>query len=129
MATLESWLGENVETEEYRNRVRSVALGLGDLCACELEDLEEELNLASWPGLAKKRFLKAWRALKAAPGPQPAALPPADAAAAPAGTPSPPQPADDGYSSSSSEDNDVESVGLQFVPAPPGPPETQPVSA
>ena len=39
MPTLEDWLGENVETEEYRNRVRSVALGLGDLCACELEDL------------------------------------------------------------------------------------------
>ena len=89
MDSFEDWLNRNVETEAYRNRVRSVALGLGDLCACELEDLEEELNLASWPGLAKKRFLKAWRALKAAPGPQPAALPPAEAAAAPAGTPSP----------------------------------------
>ena len=47
MATLESWLGENVETEEYRNRVRSVALGLGDLCTCELEDLEEEGKTSS----------------------------------------------------------------------------------
>ena len=88
MPTLEDWLGENVETEENRDRVRSKASGLGDLLACGLEDLQEELDLASWPGLARKRFLNAWRALKAAPGPQPAALPPADPSA---GTPSPPR--------------------------------------
>ena len=80
MATLDRWLGENVETDENRDRVRSAASGLGDLRACGLEDLQEELDLASWPGLAKKRFLKAWRVLKAAPDPQPAALPPAEAA-------------------------------------------------
>ena len=39
MATLDRWLGENVETDENRDRVRSAASGLGDLRACELEDL------------------------------------------------------------------------------------------
>ena len=43
---LEDWLGENVETEENRDRVRSAASGLGDLRACELEDLQEALDLA-----------------------------------------------------------------------------------
>ena len=88
MATFADWVNENVGSEDLRAKVTAVAVCLDDLKACELEDLEEELNLASWPGLAKKRFLKAWRALKAAPGPQPAALPPADPSA---GTPSPPR--------------------------------------
>ncbi len=39
---LEDWLGENVETEENRDRVRSAASGLGDLRACELEDLQDD---------------------------------------------------------------------------------------
>ena len=30
---LENWLNRNVETEQYRSRVRCVALGLGDLKA------------------------------------------------------------------------------------------------
>ena len=33
MATLDRWLGENVETDENRDRVRSAASGLGDLRA------------------------------------------------------------------------------------------------
>ena len=101
----QSWLREHIDCDEYRDRVRSVALGLGDLRACELEDLEEALDLASWPVLAKKRFLKAWRELKEegaaapseeaprppsppSPGPQPAQ----EAAPAPA-PPAPPAPA------------------------------------
>ena len=100
MATLEDWLNRNVETEQYRSRVRCVALGLGDLCACELVDLEEDLDLASWPSLAKKRFLKAWRALKkegaAAPleeAPRPPSPPPPGppAQVAPAQSPDPPR--------------------------------------
>ena len=61
---LEEWLNRNVETEQYRSRVRCVALGLGDLCACELVDLEEDLDLASWPAAARIRFVRAWRELK-----------------------------------------------------------------
>ena len=88
MATFADWVNENVGSEDLRAKVTAVVVCLDDLKACELEDLEEELHLASWPGLARKRFLNAWRALKAAPGPQPAALPPADPSA---GTPSPPR--------------------------------------
>ena len=36
---LENWLNRNVETEQYRSRVRCVALGLGDLKACSEETL------------------------------------------------------------------------------------------
>ena len=36
---LENWLNRNVETEQYRSRVRCVALGLGDLKACSEEML------------------------------------------------------------------------------------------
>ena len=85
----QSWLRENIDCDEYRDRVRSVALGLGDLRACELEDLEEALDLASWPVLAKKRFLKAWRELKGEGAPAPS-----EEAPRPASPPSPgPRPA------------------------------------
>ena len=63
---MDAWLNENVETEEYRDRVRSVALGLGDLRACELADLEKALNLKKWPYLARIRFSKAWDDLQSA---------------------------------------------------------------
>ena len=46
----QSWLRENIDCDEYRDRVRSVALGLGDLRACELEDLEEALEPVSAHG-------------------------------------------------------------------------------
>ena len=42
---LEEWLNRNVETEQYRSRVRCVALGLGDLKACSEEMLSHALNL------------------------------------------------------------------------------------
>ena len=63
---MDAWLNKNVETEEYRERVRSVALGLGDLRACELADLEKALNLEEWPYLARIRFSKAWDDLQRA---------------------------------------------------------------
>ena len=63
---MDAWLNKNVETEEYRERVRSVALGLGDLRACGLADLEKALNLKKWPYLARVRFSKAWDDLQRA---------------------------------------------------------------
>ena len=90
---LENWLNRNVETEQYRSRVRCVALGLGDLKACSEEMLSHALNLDDWPLLARHRFLDAWRVLKAegaapapavaAPAPAPAAPPPEAAPALP----------------------------------------------
>ena len=85
---LENWLNRNVETEQYRSRVRCVALGLGDLKACSEEMLSHALNLDDWPLLARHRFLDAWRVLKAegaAPAPPEAApaLPPVVEAASP----------------------------------------------
>ena len=74
---LENWLNRNVETEQYRSRVRCVALGLGDLKACSEEMLSHALNLDDWPLLARHRFLDAWRVLKAegaAPAPAVAAV-------------------------------------------------------
>ena len=48
MDTFEDWLNRNVETEAYRNRVQSVALGLGDLCACELGGAARFLSSKRW---------------------------------------------------------------------------------
>ena len=81
---LENWLNRNVETEQYRSRVRCVALGLGDLKACSEEMLSHALNLDDWPLLARHRFLDAWRVLKAeGAAPAPAVAAPAPAPAAP----------------------------------------------
>ena len=41
---LEEWLNRNVETEQYRSRVRCVALGLGDLKACSEEMLSDAVR-------------------------------------------------------------------------------------
>ena len=46
---LEDWLNENVETEQYRSRVRCVALGLGDLKACSEEMLSHALGMPHLP--------------------------------------------------------------------------------
>ena len=115
---LEEWLNRNVETEQYRSRVRCVALGLGDLKACSEEMLSHALNLDDWPLLARHRFLDAWRVLKAeGAAPAPAVAAPAPAAPSPDGE----APADDAPPSSLKRDIH-RSGGLERLSARSAPP-------
>lgn len=59
---LEAWLVENVEAER-RAAVRGAADCLDDLQGCDLEDLDEALELQTWPAPAREKFLDAWHAL------------------------------------------------------------------
>ena len=61
---LDAWLAEHVACEKRRAEARATVDCLSDFRVASLEDLEDELGLASWPGLAKRRFLDAWRRLK-----------------------------------------------------------------
>ena len=61
---LDAWLAEHIVCEQRRAEVRATVDCLGDFRAVSLEALEDELGLASWPALPKRRFLDAWRRLK-----------------------------------------------------------------
>ena len=81
MDELDAWLGTSLGPENLRAEVRQACGGsLEDLRACELEDLESELSLSSWPPLERQRFLRAWRELRGeddvddAPAPPPIAF-------------------------------------------------------
>ena len=62
---LDAWLKEHVGSAERQAAVRAVADRLEDLTGCEYDDLDEALELATWPALTRKRFITAWRRLKA----------------------------------------------------------------
>ncbi len=62
---LDAWLKEHLGNVERQAKVRAVADRLEDLTGCEYDDLDEALELATWPNLTRKRFLTAWRRLKA----------------------------------------------------------------
>ena len=65
MDDLDAWLGTSLGPENLRAEVRQACGGsLEDLSSCELEDLESELSLSTWPNLERLRFLRAWRALR-----------------------------------------------------------------
>ena len=65
MDELDAWLGTSLGPENLRAEVRQACGGsLEDLRSCELEDLESELSLSTWPNLERLRFLRAWRALR-----------------------------------------------------------------
>ena len=65
MDELDTWLGTSIGAEPLRAEVRQACGGsLEDLRSCELEDLESELPLSTWPPLERQRFLSAWRGLR-----------------------------------------------------------------
>ena len=65
MDELDAWLGTSLGPENLRAEVRNACGGsLEDLRSCELEDLESELPLSTWPPLERQRFLSAWRGLR-----------------------------------------------------------------
>ena len=62
-AELDAWLQEHV-AEPRRTLARGAASNLSDFATCEAEDLEDCLQISTWPPLARSRFLRAWRKLK-----------------------------------------------------------------
>ena len=65
MDELDAWLGTSLGPENLRAEVRNAGGGsMEDLRSCELEDLESELSLSTWPLIEQQRFLSAWRGLR-----------------------------------------------------------------
>jgi hypothetical protein len=62
-AELDAWLKKHV-AEPRRTLARGAASNLSDYATCEEEDLEDVLQISTWPPLARSRFLRAWRKLK-----------------------------------------------------------------
>ena len=62
-AKLDAWLKLHV-AEPRRTLARGAASNLSDYATCEAEDLEDVLQISTWPPLARSRFLRAWRKLK-----------------------------------------------------------------
>ena len=61
---LERWVEAHVANVGRRRSVLDAAESLEDLKACDAEELEEILDLSTWPRLARQRFLGAWAQLK-----------------------------------------------------------------
>ena len=61
---LERWVEAHVANVGRRRSVLDAAESLEDLKACDAEELEEILDLNTWPRLARQRFLGAWAQLK-----------------------------------------------------------------
>jgi hypothetical protein len=70
-AELDAWLKKHV-AEPRRALARESASNLSDYATCEEEDLEDVLQISTWPPLARSRFLRAWRKLKGDEAPAPA---------------------------------------------------------
>ena len=62
-AQLDAWLKKHV-AEPRRALARGAASNLADYATCEEADLEDVLQISTWPPLARSRFLRAWRKLK-----------------------------------------------------------------
>ena len=71
-AQLDAWLKKHV-AEPRRALARGAASNLSDFATCEAEDLEDCLQISTWPPLARSRFLRAWRKLKGDEAPATAA--------------------------------------------------------
>ena len=119
-AELDAWLQEHV-AEPRRTLARGAASNLSDFATCEAEDLEDCLQISTWPPLARSRFLRAWRKLKGDEAPAPATavatvatqtdivgpVQPVAAAAGPTGSSSAAAAADDDdFEASSDDDSD-----------------------
>ena len=70
-AQLDAWLKKHV-AEPRRTLARGAASNLSDYATCEEADLEDVLQISTWPPLARSRFLRAWRKLKGDEAPAPA---------------------------------------------------------
>ena len=119
-AQLDAWLKKHV-AEPRRALARDAASNLSDFATCEAEDLEDCLQISTWPPLARSRFLRAWRKLKGDEAPAPATMAvatvatqtdivgpvqPVAAAAVPTGSSSAAAAADDDDFEASSDDDD-----------------------
>ena len=62
-AELDAWLKTHV-AEPRRALARAAASNLSDYATCEEADLEDVLQISTWPPLARSRFVRAWRKLK-----------------------------------------------------------------
>ena len=62
-AELDAWLKRHV-AEPRRALARGAASNLSDYATCEEADLEDVLQISTWPPLARSRFLRAWWKLK-----------------------------------------------------------------
>ena len=72
-AQLDAWLKKHV-AEPRRTLARGAASNLSDYATCEEADLEDVLQISTWPPLARSRFLRAWRKLKGDEAPATAAV-------------------------------------------------------
>ena len=70
---LDAWLKKHV-AEPRRTLARGAASNLSDYATCEEADLEDVLQISTWPPLARSRFLRAWRKLKGDEAPAPATV-------------------------------------------------------
>ena len=60
----EKWLREHVTDAGRRAALVDAADGLVDMYNAERIDLEDVLTISEWPAFARKRFLRAWQALR-----------------------------------------------------------------
>ena len=100
---LDAWLQEHLGSADRRAAVRGVADRLEDLQGCEYDELDEALELSTWPNLTRKRFLGAWRRLKGDAAPA-SVTPDASRAAPPRVAAPPPLPLSPASSASATAD-------------------------
>ena len=60
----EKWLREHVTDAGRRAALAEAADGLVDMYNAERSDLEDVLTISEWPAFARKRFIRAWQALR-----------------------------------------------------------------
>ena len=60
----EKWLREHVTDAGRRAALAKAADGLVDMYNAERIELEDVLTISAWPAFARKRFLRAWQALR-----------------------------------------------------------------
>ena len=60
----EKWLREHVTDAGRRAALAEAADGLVGMYNAERSDLEDVLTISAWPAFARKRFLRAWQALR-----------------------------------------------------------------
>ena len=80
----DAWVAQNVPAARHA-QLRDAADSLSDLRCCDIDDLDDALELLQWPEPERRRFLEAWRALCEASVPSGDAIDPAAIDPAPSG--------------------------------------------
>ena len=80
----DAWVAQNVPAARHA-QLRDAADSLADLRCCDIDDLDDALELLQWPEPERRRFLEAWRALCEASVPSGDAIDPAAIDPAPSG--------------------------------------------